>query len=50
MPKFPNLNNKQKIELILNGINNDDPIFNYLNRTLTKAVQNFILATKRFNE
>ena len=50
VPKFPNLNNKQKIELILNGINNDDPIFNYLNRTLTKAVQNFILATKRFTD
>ena len=48
VPNFSTFNNRQKIDLILNGINADDPVFLYLNKTLTIAVQNYIFATKRF--
>ena len=37
-----------KIEIILKGINIDDDEYISLNTSLTKAVQNFILSTKRF--
>ena len=49
IPTFKNLNNKQKLNIIISGIDTDDPVFFYLNKTLTIAVQNFILQTKRFN-
>ena len=48
IPKFARLNRKQKLEILLKGINPDDSKFTQLNTTLTKAVQNFILSTKRF--
>jgi hypothetical protein len=48
VPSFPNLNKKQKLEIILRGIDIDNPELTHLNKTLTKAVQNFILSTKRF--
>ena len=48
IPNFPNLNKKQKLDIILRGINLDNPEFIGLNKTLTKAVQNFIISTKRF--
>ena len=48
IPNFPNLNRKQKLDIILRGINIDNEEFTHLNTTLTKAVQNFIISTKRF--
>ena len=48
IPKFPRLNRKQKLDILLKGINPDDEQFTQLNTTLTKAVQHFILSTKRF--
>ena len=36
------------MDIILRGMNNDNPDFLSLNTTLTKAVQTFILTTKRF--
>ena len=50
IPKFPNLNKKQKLDIILRGLDIDNPEFIQLNNTLTKYVQNFILSTKRFSE
>ena len=49
IPTFKNLNKKQKLNILLTGINTDNPDFFNLNKTLTIAVQNFILETKRFN-
>ena len=48
IPKFARLNRKQKMEILLKGINPDDDKFTQLNTTLTKAVQHFIVSTKRF--
>ena len=49
IPTFKNLNKKQKLNLLLKGLDTDDPEYFILNKTLTIAVQNFIIATKRFN-
>ena len=48
VPNFKRLNKKQKLDLILKGVNIDDPELFQTNVTLTLAVQNFILLTKRF--
>ena len=48
IPKFASLTKKKKMDIILRGLNIDNPDFLSLNTTLTKAVQNFILTTKRF--
>ena len=48
IPKFETLTKKQKMDIILRGMNNDNPDFLSLNSTLTKAVQTYILTTKRF--
>ena len=48
MPSFPNLNKKQKLDIILRGIDIDNPELKHLNKTLTKAVQNSIMSTNRF--
>ena len=48
IPNFKNLNKKHKLNILLKGIETDDPEFFHLNKTLTIAVQNFILETKRF--
>ena len=50
IPNFKNLNKKRKIDIILRGINIDNPDYLQLNTKITKAVQNFILNTKRFTE
>ena len=50
IPNFKNLNKKRKIDIILRGINLDNPDYLQLNTKITKAVQNFILNTKRFTE
>ena len=49
VPRFSNWTKKKKRDLILRGIHLDDPEFYSLNVTLTKAVQNFILSTNRFD-
>ena len=48
IPNFKNLNKKQKLNILLTGLETDDPEYFYLNKTLTIAVQNFIIQTKRF--
>ena len=48
IPKFSTLTKKKKMDIILLGMNNENPDFLSLNTTLTKAVQTFILNTKRF--
>ena len=50
VPNFKRFNKKKKLELILKGVNIDNEEFISTNTTLTKAVQNFILSTKRFHE
>jgi hypothetical protein len=47
-PNFNRFNNKQKLELILKGVNIDNSEFFQTNVTLTLAVQNVILLTKGF--
>ena len=48
VPNFLRLNKKQKTELILKGVNIDNEEFYSTNNILTKAVQEFIISTKRF--
>ena len=48
IPHFIRMNTDSKLNLILNGFKNDDPDYYHLNSTLTKAVQTFIIQTKRF--
>ena len=48
IPSFTRMNRKSKIDLLLNGFKNDNPDYNYLNFTITKAVQTFINQSKRF--
>ena len=48
VPNFSNWTKKKKLNLILQGINIDNPDLLGTNTTLTKAVQNFILNTNRF--
>ena len=49
VPNFSRLNKKNKLELILRGVNIDNDDFLQTNTILTKSVQNFILQTKRFS-
>jgi hypothetical protein len=48
LPNLSNWTKKKKLDLILRGINIDNPDLLGTNTTLTKAVQNFILNTNRF--
>ena len=48
IPKFHKLSKKEKLRIIIFGIDIDNDDFVHLNTTLTNAVQNFILKTKRF--
>ena len=48
VPYFNRLTKKKKLDLILRGVNIDNEEYLSTNTTLTKAVQNFILSTKRF--
>ena len=49
IPKFKTLSKYKKIDIILRGIDIENNDFIPLNTTLTIAVQNFILHTKRFS-
>ena len=50
IPNFKNLNKKQKLEIILRGVNIENPDYFKTNVTLTIGVQKFIFNTKRFSE
>ena len=50
IPKFPNLNKKQKLEIILRGIDIENPEYLQTNITLTIGVQKYIFNTKRFSQ
>ena len=47
--KFKRMTKKNKLNIILVGLNIDNEEFVHLNTILTKAAQNFILKTKRFD-
>ena len=49
IPNFPNFTKQKKLEIILRGVNIDNDDFLSTNISLTIAVQNFILLTKRFS-
>ena len=48
IPYFPRLNKKQKLSIILNGVDPENQEFISTNITITKSVQEFILSIKRF--
>ena len=48
IPKFKSLGKSHKYDILVKGINIDDPDFHYTNTSLSIAVQNFIFKTKRF--
>ena len=50
IPKFKNLSKQKKLDIILRGIDIENQDYLQLNTTLTYAVQNFILHTKRFSD
>ena len=50
IPNFPNYSKHKKLDIILNGVNINNDDFISTNVSLTIAVQNFILQTKRFSE
>ena len=50
IPNFPKLNKTKQFEILLLGINPENPEFFTTNTILSIAVQTFILKTKRFNE
>ena len=48
VPKFTRLNKREKLDIIIMGLNIDDSEYLHVNTILTKAVQTFITNTKRF--
>ena len=48
VPNFSRLTRIAKIDLLLFGIKPNDPDYNHLNVELTKAIQTYIVQTKRF--
>ena len=49
-PKFPHLNQKDKLHLILNGLYLESDISDCRNVPIMFAMQSFILSTKRFEK
>ena len=49
IPNFKNFTKQKQFEILLRGVNLDNDEFFRTNITLTIAVQNFILHTKRFS-
>ena len=49
IPNFKRMNRKQKFDIILRGFDIENPEILSTNITLTKAVQNFIITSKRFS-
>ena len=50
VPNFPQLSQKDKISLLLNGINLNSGISDCQNVPIMFAMQNFIISTKRFKQ
>ena len=50
VPNFKRMNKKQKLDVILRGVNPENDELLSTNKTLTNEVQNFILSTKQFTE
>ena len=50
IPKFKGLSKAAKLNLLLYGLKTNDPDFDHLNFILTKAVQMFLIQTKRFSK
>ena len=50
IPKFKVLSKTAKYNILLYGLKTNDPDFDHLNFIITKAVQNFIIQTKRFSK
>ena len=50
IPQFLNKTKHKQYDILVMGINTDQPEFNSTNTTITIAVQKFILSTKRFSE
>ena len=48
IPKFKNFTKSQKHEILVKGININDPDFLYTNTSMSIAVQKFIFKSKRF--
>ena len=48
VPKFTRLNKREKLDILIMGLNIDDSEYLHVNTILTKAVQTFITNTKRF--
>ena len=49
IPNFSKLKKNHRLDIILNGLERNNPEYIHLNTTLTFAVQKFILKTKRFD-
>ena len=49
IPNCPILNQKQKHDIILRGVDIENPEVLSTNITLTKAVQKYIISSKRFH-
>ena len=50
IPKFNNCTKSKKCEILLMGINTNNPDYNHTNTVISIAVQNYVLKTKRFSE
>ena len=48
IPNFNRLNKKQKLDIIIKGVDIENEDLLSTNITLTKAVQKFIISSKRF--
>ena len=50
IPKFLQLTKSKKYEILVMGINTDNPDYYFTNTKISIAVQHFIFATKRFSD
>ena len=50
VPNFTKLNKTKKYEILVYGLKIENPDYEYTNRRISYAVQNFIFKTKRFSD
>ena len=50
IPQFLSKTKQDQYDILVTGINTDQPEFNSTNTTITIAVQKFVLTTKRFSD
>ena len=50
IPKFPRLSNSEKFNILINGLNAENPDYDHLNMKITIALQTYIIKTKRFEQ